>query len=139
MEFKLPDIGEGIHEGEIVKWRVKEGDSISENAPLVEVMTDKATVEIPSPTKGKIQKIHFKEGQTVQIDTVIVTIQEEGARVVSTLSSSPLPSPHPDPLQQVERETKEGDLYLGRGRPRKRSMDNLNYLTLSLYFRRTLR
>ncbi len=79
MEFKLPDIGEGIHEGEIVKWRVKEGDSISENAPLVEVMTDKATVEIPSPTKGKIQKIHFKEGQTVQVDTVIVTIQEEGA------------------------------------------------------------
>ncbi|MEK7791015.1 MAG: biotin/lipoyl-containing protein, partial [Deltaproteobacteria bacterium] len=62
MDFKLPDIGEGVHEGEIVKWLVKEGDHVSEDQPLVEVMTDKATVEIPSPVKGKIQKIYFKEG-----------------------------------------------------------------------------
>src|SRR3989338_13485 len=78
MDFKLPDIGEGIHEGEIVKWLVKEGDIVKEDQPLVEVMTDKATVEIPSPAKGKIQKIYCKEGQIVKVESVIVTIAEEG-------------------------------------------------------------
>ncbi len=78
MDFKLPDIGEGIHEGEIVKWLVKEGDAVKEDQPLVEVMTDKATVEIPSPVKGKIQKIYFKEGSVVQVESVMVTIAEEG-------------------------------------------------------------
>src|SRR2546429_9049832 len=53
-EFKLPDIGEGVHEGEVVKWFVKEGDSVKENDPVVEVMTDKVTVQIPSPVTGKI-------------------------------------------------------------------------------------
>src|SRR6476620_5923856 len=54
-EFKLPDIGEGVVEGEIVKWLVKPGDQIVEDQPLVEVMTDKATVTIPSPRRGKVQ------------------------------------------------------------------------------------
>jgi pyruvate/2-oxoglutarate dehydrogenase complex dihydrolipoamide acyltransferase (E2) component len=53
-EFRLPDIGEGVVEGEIVKWLVKEGDAIAEDQPLVEVMTDKATVTIPSPKKGRV-------------------------------------------------------------------------------------
>ena len=56
-EFKLPDLGEGVNEGEIVRWLVHEGDAIKEDQPLVEVMTDKATVEIPSPTTGKIRQI----------------------------------------------------------------------------------
>ena len=80
MDFRLPDIGEGIHEGEIVKWLVKEGDLVSEDQPLVEVMTDKATVEIPSPAKGKVQKIHVQAGQVVQVESVLVTIAEEGER-----------------------------------------------------------
>ncbi len=79
MEFKLPDIGEGIHEGEIVRWLVKVGDAIEADQPLVEVMTDKATVEIPSPVTGKIIKIHYKEGDVAKVESVIVTIQEEGA------------------------------------------------------------
>ena len=53
-EFKLPDIGEGLTEGELVKWHVKEGDSVSENQPLCNVLTDKAEVEIPSPKSGRI-------------------------------------------------------------------------------------
>ncbi|SRR5579875_900109 len=72
-EFKLPDLGEGVAEGEIVKWLVSEGSEIKEDQPLVEVMTDKATVQIPSPTSGKVGKILAKEGQTVKVGTALVT------------------------------------------------------------------
>uniref|UniRef100_UPI0030B89EF2 biotin/lipoyl-containing protein n=1 Tax=Metallibacterium scheffleri TaxID=993689 RepID=UPI0030B89EF2 len=57
-EFKLPDIGEGVSEGEIVKWHVKEGDVIKKDQEMVEIMTDKVTVNIPSPTEGKVLKIN---------------------------------------------------------------------------------
>jgi len=77
-EFKLPDIGEGVHEGEIVKWMVKEGDSIKENDPMVEVMTDKVTVEIPSPFAGKVIRILAREGETVKVGTVLITVGEAG-------------------------------------------------------------
>ena len=62
LEFKLPDIGEGIAEGEIVKWLVSVGDAVEEHQPIVEVMTDKATVEVPAPRGGIIQEIRAKEG-----------------------------------------------------------------------------
>lgn len=78
MEFKLPDIGEGVHEGEIVKWLKQEGDSIAADEPMVEVMTDKATVEIPSPVAGTIGSIKAKEGQTIEVGKVIVVINEGG-------------------------------------------------------------
>jgi pyruvate dehydrogenase E2 component (dihydrolipoamide acetyltransferase) len=71
LAFKLPDIGEGIAEGEIVKWLVKEGDTVAEHQPVVEVMTDKATVEIPAPAAGVITAIKAKAGQVVPIGTVI--------------------------------------------------------------------
>ncbi len=61
-EFKLPDIGEGLVEGEIVKWFVKEGDTVAENQPLASVLTDKAEVEIPSPKSGKVLKLFGKPG-----------------------------------------------------------------------------
>src|SRR3989454_7553551 len=66
-EFKLPDIGEGVHEGEVVKWFVKEGDPIRENDPVVEVMTDKVTVQIPSPVTGKVLQLRAKEGEVVKV------------------------------------------------------------------------
>jgi pyruvate/2-oxoglutarate dehydrogenase complex dihydrolipoamide acyltransferase (E2) component len=75
-EFKLPDLGEGVAEGEIVKWLVKEGDPIIEDQPMVEVMTDKATVQIPSPANGKVGKILAKEGQTAKVGDVLVTLDE---------------------------------------------------------------
>jgi len=77
-EFKLPDIGEGVHEGEIVKWLVKEGDPIKENDLMVEVMTDKVTVQIPSPVTGKVLKIMATEGETVLVGTTIIVLGEEG-------------------------------------------------------------
>jgi pyruvate dehydrogenase E2 component (dihydrolipoamide acetyltransferase) len=66
-EFKLPDIGEGVAEGEIVNWLVNEGDSVSENQEMVEVMTDKATVTIGAPKTGKVTERRFKVGETVPV------------------------------------------------------------------------
>ena len=76
-EFRFPDIGEGIVEGEIVRWFVKEGEHIEENQPIVEVLTDKATVEIPSPIKGKITKRIGKDGEIIEVGATLVVIEEE--------------------------------------------------------------
>jgi pyruvate dehydrogenase E2 component (dihydrolipoamide acetyltransferase) len=73
-EFRLPDIGEGIAEGEVVKWLVKEGDVLQEDQPMVEIMTDKATVEIPSPRAGKVAKRMFDEGQVCPVGKVLIVL-----------------------------------------------------------------
>ena len=73
-EFKLPDLGEGLTEGEIARWLVSEGQEIAEDDPLVEVQTDKTTVEIPSPAGGKVARILVAEGEVVPVGTVLVVI-----------------------------------------------------------------
>jgi pyruvate dehydrogenase E2 component (dihydrolipoamide acetyltransferase) len=78
-EFKLPDLGEGLTEGEIARWLVSEGQEIAEDDPLVEVQTDKTTVEIPSPAAGTVSRILVEEGQVVPVGTVLVVIGEDGA------------------------------------------------------------
>jgi pyruvate dehydrogenase E2 component (dihydrolipoamide acetyltransferase) len=78
-EFKLPDIGEGIHEGEIVQWLVKPGDFVNEDQPIVEVMTDKVTAEIPAPVSGVIQELRGKPGEVVKVGSVIAVFGENGA------------------------------------------------------------
>jgi pyruvate dehydrogenase E2 component (dihydrolipoamide acetyltransferase) len=78
-EFKLPDIGEGVVEGEIVKWLVKPGDQIVEDQPLVEVMTDKATVTIPSPRRGKVLRTVGNEGDIAKVHGTLVILEVEGA------------------------------------------------------------
>jgi pyruvate dehydrogenase E2 component (dihydrolipoamide acetyltransferase) len=77
-EFRLPDIGEGVVEGEVVKWHVKTGDTVREDQPMVEVMTDKATVEIPSPKAGTIREIRALEGKTCAVGAVMVVIDVNG-------------------------------------------------------------
>lgn len=81
-EVKLHDIGEGIHEGEIAKWFVSEGDKIEEDDSLVEIANDKAVVEIPSPTSGTVEKIHVAEGEVTTVGTTIVTI-DDGSETTS--------------------------------------------------------
>jgi pyruvate dehydrogenase E2 component (dihydrolipoamide acetyltransferase) len=78
-EFKLPDLGEGLTEGEIARWLVQEGQEIAEDDPLVEIQTDKTTVEIPSPAAGKVARIMVGEGDVVPVGTVLVVIGEDGA------------------------------------------------------------
>ncbi len=77
-EFKFPDVGEGIHEGTIVRWVVKAGDKVEADQVLGEVETDKAVVEIPSPKKGKIVKLHVKEGGVIKVGETMVTLEVAG-------------------------------------------------------------
>jgi pyruvate/2-oxoglutarate dehydrogenase complex dihydrolipoamide acyltransferase (E2) component len=77
-ELKLPDLGEGLTEGEIARWLVSEGQEVAEDDPLVEVQTDKTTVEIPSPAAGTVAQILVAEGQVVPVGTVLVVIGDDG-------------------------------------------------------------
>ena len=76
--FALPDLGEGIHEGEVLAVMVAVGDDVKEGAPILEVETDKAAVEIPSPYTGKVEEIHVKPGDTVKVGQVLMTFSGEG-------------------------------------------------------------
>src|SRR6516164_3981369 len=79
-EFKLPDLGEGLTEGEIARWLVAEGDEVAEDQPLVEIQTDKTTVEIPSPAAGPVTRILVAEGEVVPVGTVLVVIGHDGGQ-----------------------------------------------------------
>jgi len=87
-DFVFPDVGEGIHEGEIIKWRVKEGDQVQEHQVIADIETDKAVVEIPSPKTGTIIKLHAKEGDIVKVGQVLATIGEPGETKISTSGST---------------------------------------------------
>jgi pyruvate dehydrogenase E2 component (dihydrolipoamide acetyltransferase) len=78
-EFKLPDLGEGVLEGEIVKWLVKPGDLVKEDQTVVEVMTDKATISVPTPKGGKVLRTHGKEGDVAKVHHPLVDFEVEGA------------------------------------------------------------
>jgi pyruvate/2-oxoglutarate dehydrogenase complex dihydrolipoamide acyltransferase (E2) component len=95
-EFKLPDLGEGLTEGEIARWLVTEGQEIAEDDPLVEVQTDKTTVEIPSPAAGVVSKILAGEGDVVPVGTVIVVIGGDGATEAPQREVAPASRPRPD-------------------------------------------
>ena len=101
-EFKLPDIGEGVVEGEIVTWLVKEGDTIAEDQPLVEVLTDKATVVIPSPKAGVVQQLPWKAGDIVPVGRTLIVLATAGgdapqAKAAPTPPPAKAPPPPPPP------------------------------------------
>jgi len=76
---KLPDVGEGVTEGELVRWLVKIGDSVKADQPVVELMTDKATVEVPSPFAGTVKELKYKEGDVVPIESVLLVLDSDAA------------------------------------------------------------
>ena len=90
--FKLPDVGEGVVEGEIVKWNVKPGDTVKEDEPLVELMTDKATVSIPSTVNGKVVSTTGKPGDMIPVGAELIVFEVDGSG-----NSEPEPEPEPEP------------------------------------------
>jgi pyruvate/2-oxoglutarate dehydrogenase complex dihydrolipoamide acyltransferase (E2) component len=95
-EFKLPDLGEGLTEGEIARWLVEEGQEIAEDDPLVEIATDKTTVEIPSPAAGVVSRILVEEGAVVPVGTVLVVIGGDGSVAEPADVEQPRAEPAPD-------------------------------------------
>src|SRR5262245_50273578 len=98
LEFKLPDIGEGLTEGEITKWLVKEGQQVAADQPMMEVLTDKATVEITAPKAGVIEKILVPDGTKVPVGTVLVVIGDgsgAGSKSAQQAGQAPVAKPAP--------------------------------------------
>jgi pyruvate dehydrogenase E2 component (dihydrolipoamide acetyltransferase) len=95
-EFKLPDLGEGLTEGEVARWLVREGQEVAEDDPLVEIQTDKTTVEIPSPAGGVVARILVEEGQVVPVGTVLVVIGADGAGGPAPAADDAPAQPRPD-------------------------------------------
>src|SRR6266498_183214 len=96
--FVLPDLGEGLTEAEIVAVLVREGDVIQEDAPLLEVETDKARVEIPSPASGRVERVHVRPGQTVKVGAVLITFADPTAgapRTAPAAAAAPLTEAQP--------------------------------------------
>ena len=130
-EFEFPDVGEGIVEGELLSWKVAEGDVVAEDQTLAEVETDKAVVEIPSPRAGRILKLHAAEGETIKVGQVLVSIEEgPGAAAPAAASAAaparaaaaqpaapvidvPLPAPPARPAPPVVTLEPEEEFYTG--------------------------
>ena len=93
--FKLPDIGEGVVEGEIVSWHVKVGETIAEDEPIVDIMTDKATVTIPSPTSGVVKELSGEVGDMVAVGTALITFSggDTSSSIEETTDSVEVPEP----------------------------------------------
>ena len=109
-EFKLPDIGEGIHEGEILKWFVKEGEHIEEDDPLCEVQNDKAVVEIPSPVEGEVLEIHVQEGEVAIVGDPLIKIDAEGYESDEEEEQAPEePTANADEETKAEANTSDAD------------------------------
>jgi pyruvate/2-oxoglutarate dehydrogenase complex dihydrolipoamide acyltransferase (E2) component len=94
-ELKLPDLGEGLTEGEIARWLVSEGQEVAEDDPLVEIQTDKTTVEIPSPAAGTVTQILVAEGAVVPVGTVLVVIGGDGVPVAKSTAGGSKPERMP--------------------------------------------
>ncbi len=117
-EFRLPDIGEGVVEGEVVKWHVKPGDPVKEDQPMVEVMTDKATVEIPSPKAGTIKEIRAAEGSTCAVGAVMVVIDEAGGAAKSAATATaPKSAAKRDDEPATAKEERQFELKTPAGEP----------------------
>lgn len=101
IEFPLPEIGEGVVEGEVVEWHVKPGDQVTQDMPVVAVLTDKATVEITSPVDAVVLEIHGEPGEMIGVGDVIMKLQATQALPVKEGASAPAPAAAPAPKAQM--------------------------------------
>ena len=121
--FKLPDLGEGIHEGEVLALLVSTGDEVKEGDPILEVETDKAAVEIPSPYTGTVSEILVKPGDTVKVGDVLMTFDEDGK--VEAVSEKKPPEPDAAAVKAPEPDVAlHGDTLVP---PRLRALNNKLY------------
>jgi pyruvate dehydrogenase E2 component (dihydrolipoamide acetyltransferase) len=104
-EFKLPDVGEGLTEAEIVNWLVEPGDTVSEDQPVAEVETDKAVVEVPAPVNGTVKEILAEEGEMVPVGTVIITFEVEGEAPEPEADAEP----EAEPAEPADGETADSE------------------------------
>jgi len=111
-EFRFPDIGEGVTEGELLAWKVKEGDVVGEDQTLAEMETDKAVVELPSPRAGRVTRLHAAEGDIVKVGDIVVTI-EEAAAASATPAPPALAAPVGAPTATAEAARVEAAPYTG--------------------------
>ena len=104
--FKLPDIGEGVVEGEVVEWMVSVGDTVKEDDPILSVMTDKATVEIPSPVDGKVTKVIGEAGDILPVGVVCIEFEVDGDGNASASEEEPVKEKSepkvPEPTKEIE-------------------------------------
>jgi pyruvate dehydrogenase E2 component (dihydrolipoamide acetyltransferase) len=114
-EFKLPDVGEGLTEAEIVRWLVEPGDTVSEDQPVAEVETDKAVVEVPSPVNGTVREILAEEGEMVPVGEVIITFDVEGEEAEPVEDEGAQPDEPRDEAAGTEESRSEADAAHGDG------------------------
>lgn len=122
-EFKMPDVGEGLTEAEILKWYVKPGDPVTDGQVVCEVETAKAAVELPIPFDGVVHELHFGEGETVDVGSVIIAVDTDpgsdaaaGAPVPALAVPEPEPAPAPEPVKATEPEApKRQPVLVGYG------------------------
>ncbi len=93
-DIKLPELGEGVTEGELVKWLVKPGDQVKADQTVAEIMTDKATVEVPTPMAGTVKELFFKPGQIIKVESVILTLEASAATHTSAAATTAATSTH---------------------------------------------
>jgi pyruvate dehydrogenase E2 component (dihydrolipoamide acetyltransferase) len=96
-EFKMPDVGEGLTEAEILKWYVQPGDTVTDGQVVCEVETAKAAVELPIPYDGVVRELHFPEGTTVDVGTSIIAVDVSGGAAPATEAPAPAAEPEPVP------------------------------------------
>ncbi|MCA2199465.1 dihydrolipoamide acetyltransferase family protein [Streptomyces sp. SMS_SU21] len=130
-EFKMPDVGEGLTEAEILKWYVQPGDTVTDGQVVCEVETAKAAVELPIPYDGVVRALHFPEGTTVDVGTSIIAVEVAGGAAPAQEGAAAAPAPAAEPEQPAEQPAARQPVLVGYGvatsstrrRPRKQAQD----------------
>ncbi|MFC6827202.1 dihydrolipoamide acetyltransferase family protein [Halopelagius fulvigenes] len=115
-EFKLPDVGEGVAEGELVTWHVSPGDTVTEDQVVAEVETDKALVDVPSPYNGTVKELRAEEGEMVPVGDVIITFEVEGEGDEGTETEPETESDESEAAEEPEEETPPAETESPSGR-----------------------
>ncbi|MFF5341904.1 dihydrolipoamide acetyltransferase family protein [Streptomyces althioticus] len=114
-EFKMPDVGEGLTEAEILKWYVQPGDTVTDGQAVCEVETAKAAVELPIPYDGVVRALHFPEGTTVDVGTSIIAVEVAGGAAPAQEEAPAAPAPAAEPEQPAEQPAARQPVLVGYG------------------------